>query len=253
MEKFIQNLARGAGDILKEGFRKNVKTSQKSASWDVVTEYDKRSEKFIIDHIQKKFPRHGILGEESGQIGGKKELWIIDPLDGTLTFSKGLSGFCVLIAHLINGKLKYGVIYDPIQNDLFCATKGKGAFLNNKKIQVGGKSDLLHALGGGWLGFRDSTKIERESVYNVLLKNNMMWAYSTGVGQGHVASGTFDFYADVEGMPWDYAPGILIAEEAGCKISEINGKPFHLPLIAASKSILIANPKLHKLLVKELK
>src|SRR3989338_7275566 len=145
MERFIKNLAKGAGAIVREGFRTKLKISIKDTPWDLLTEYDLASEKYIIDRIAKKFPNHGILGEESGQIRSGKHLWIIDPIDGTTAFTRGIAQFAVVISFVKNNNIEMSVVYDPIADELFFAKRGKGAFLNGKKITVSGKSDLDHA------------------------------------------------------------------------------------------------------------
>src|SRR3989338_3076332 len=119
MQSFIKNLAKGAGDILRDGFRKEIEINHKKGHWDVVTQYDLASDKYIQDRIKKKFPSHGILSEEGVDIKNKKNLWIIDPLDGTRNFSRGIPIFCTTFSFIKNGVLEYGVTYDPIHDELF--------------------------------------------------------------------------------------------------------------------------------------
>src|SRR3990167_4034173 len=136
MEQFIKNLTRGAGAILRDGFRRKFKVKIKSAFYDLVTEYDLLSDKYITERIAKKYPTHGILSEESGHNGKRKNLWVIDPMDGTHAFAHGVPQFAVSIAFVSNDILKYAALYDPMQDELFYAAKGKGAFVNGKRTSV---------------------------------------------------------------------------------------------------------------------
>ena len=142
LEKVIY-IAKEAGEVLKSGFGKNFSVEFKTNAANLVTEYDKKSEKTIIDFIMKEFPTHSVLAEESGSYKSSSEyLWIIDPLDGTTNFAHGLPIFSVSIGVQKNGEMVCGVIYDVMRDAMYTAEKGSGAFCNSRKLSVSTNDDL---------------------------------------------------------------------------------------------------------------
>lgn len=248
MDKFIQNLARGAGKILRDGYKKKYKVNTKTGPGDLVTEYDYKSEKFIIAEIKKKFPDHGIMSEESGVSGNRKDFWMIDPLDGTRGFVKKLHQFAVPIAFVSGDEVQMAAVYIPINDELFFAAKGKGAFLNNKRIRCSNVSELYAAVASPL--FLKSNQIAKK-VYNFILDNDMsvFVPMSAALNIVYFAAGRIDLMFAHGSFPWDYAIGGLIAAESGARVTEIDGQAFRWD----SKSILVANPKLHKQVLQKLK
>src|SRR3989344_4283065 len=251
MEQFIKNLARGAGAILKEGFHKELQINHKKGYWDVVTQYDLAADKYIQDRIKKKFPKHSILSEETGGSRKGQNIWVIDPLDGTRNFSRGTPLFCTIIAFIKNGKTELGAIYDPIKDELFYAQRGKGAALNGKAIDILKPDTLAHSMAGFDWHVIDTTARIRHKINN-LIYNERLWYMalgSAGLDLGYLAAGRFDFGLLNGAHPWDYAAGILIAREAGAKVTDFRG---HFA-VWDSKQVVAASPKLHKQIMQYLK
>jgi myo-inositol-1(or 4)-monophosphatase len=251
METFIKNLARGAGEILKDGFGKKLKVSTKSAKFDWVTQYDKKSDEFIIDRIRKKYPDHGILTEESGELIKKDDFWIVDPLDGTIGFVLNIPVFCVSIAFVSKNKIKMGAIYVPITGELFFAADGKGAFLNNKKIFVSQTSEIKGSHGHAYSGYKKTTKQDKLILNKNLIETEArrFGIPSAAVIFGLVACGRLDFTTTKGLYPWDFAAGAIIMKEAGAQVTDFAGKEFRWD----SNSIVAANPVLHKKIMKNFK
>lgn len=251
MVQFIKNLARGAGKILKDGFRKEIEINHKKGHWDVVTQYDLAADKFIQGRIKKKYPKHAILSEESGQIGKGSNLWIIDPLDGTRNFSRGIAQFCTIIGYVHGGKLELGAIYDPIRDELFYAQRGRGARLNGKVINVSSAEslDFAHFAADIVIDATSSSlrrKIERMSVKESLW--NLSFA-SAGINLVYTAAGRTDASLMLGGNPWDYAAGCLIAAEAGAKVTDLKGNLYRWTF----DELVAANPKVHREILDYLK
>lgn len=252
MQRFIQNLALRAGKILRDGFRTEFKISQKTATYDLVTEFDLAAERFIIDKIQKKYPSHGIIGEESGHIKKRKNFWLIDPLDGTHSFCRGLPYFSTSIAYVHNNKLKVGAVYAPAMDELYLAAAGKGATLNGKKIGVSQTAELKYAIISPILGTSRTTLAERAKIYNKIVIKNWMWMEKIGSAAltlAYGAAGRYDAVLCRHLSPWDYAAGALILEEAGAKVTDLKGARYRWD----GGDILGANPKLHSELLGQIK
>ena len=248
-------MAKGAGAILKDGFKKKFTSTTKRAFFDLVTEFDLKSEKYLLGRIRKKYPPHGVMAEESGMSGSKKNFWIIDPLDGTHGFAKGIPQFAVSIAFVSNNQLKYGCVYDPIHDEMFFAEKGKGATLNGKKIEVGHLDSLQFATVATYIktasGLAWMPKV-RKDVYNKLIIPHEMWTDKTSsvaLGGAYTGAGRLDVYISVALNPWDYAGAGLIMREAGGKVTTLAGSPYRWN----SESVVGANPVLHKLVMESLK
>ncbi|MDP3741489.1 MAG: inositol monophosphatase family protein [bacterium] len=245
MEKFIKSLARGAGKILREGFRTKFKINHKSAPWDVVTEFDLASEKFIMDKIRKKFPTHGIMSEESGLVIKAKNMWVIDPLDGTRGFSRGLPQYSVSIAFVENNTIKLGAIYDPSHDELFYAKNKKGAFLNNKRIKVHHALELDHTLASLHIAFHNPV---RSRVYKNAVEQNIFPVNLTSIAlsAAQVAAGRIETIISAGLNPWDYCAAAIILKEAGAKVTDLKGQPYRWD----SKEMVAGNPVIHKKLIK---
>ena len=217
MERF--NLAleavKKAGNYLKEKF--NVSFKLKEFRYDIKLKQDIESEKIIIEEIKKFFPDDSFLSEETGFLENKKDnLWVIDPLDGTLNFSREIPHCCVSIAFL-GEKEKFGIIYDFFRDEIFVGKKGVGAYLNDKKIQVSNVSKIEDSILG--IGFMIG---EKEINYGVDILNKIIKKVkrirmmgSAGLDFAYLSSGRIDFLIHLNLKRWDYEAGRIILEQAG--------------------------------------
>lgn len=252
MERFIKNLARGAGAILREGFGKEFNAKQKSDYyWDIVTEHDLATDKFITDRLKKRYPSHDIVSEESGRIGrkkNKKNFWLIDPLDATHAFSRGLAQFSVSIAFVSDNQIKSGAVYDPIADELFFAERGRGAKLNNKKIFAFRREDLNYSILSMTMGSAKTTKRERQIIFDNAAKYGLWLSRmeSVALTGSYVACGRYDTLISKNLASWDYAAAGLILTEAGAKVTDFKGRPYRWN----TEEIVAANPVLHKKVIE---
>ena len=211
--KASRSLIRDFGEI------ENLQVSTKGPG-DFVTSADKRTEKILVEELQKAHPDYGIITEETGHINksNTKNRWIIDPIDGTMNFLNGIPQFAISIGYEEDGEIKCGVIFNPILNEMFCAEKGNGAYLNNSRIRVSNKKSIQDSIivtGGP----KQSSKIKEKifSEYINVSKNvsNVRKFGSAALDMAYVASGRFDGYWQRELNYWDIAAGIIIIKEAG--------------------------------------
>jgi myo-inositol-1(or 4)-monophosphatase len=211
---------------------------------DYVSEVDHAAEKAIIEILLEAYPNHAILGEESGELGVNADyLWIIDPLDGTTNFLHGFPQYCVSIALQHRGSLEQAVIYDPNRNDLYTATKGRGAFLNDRRIRVGKRVRLQEALIGTGLPFRDFTHID---TYLAMFKDMMQKTSglrrpgSAALDLAYVATGWYDGFWEIGLSKWDIAAGALLVQESGGLVGDFEGNESWLE----TGNIIAGNPKI---------
>ena len=244
--------AKEAGEILKENLGKSIEIGFKGEI-NLVTDIDRNSEKTIVQIIRNTYPNHQILTEEGeGQKGTSSHKWIIDPLDGTTNYAHGYPCFCVSIAFEKNRDILFGVIYDPVLDELFTAEKGKGACLNGRKICVSSTDKLIHSMLA--TGFPYDL---RESQNNNLIHfNNFIMsaqairrAGSAALDLCYVAMGRFDGFWELKLSPWDVAAGSLIVREAGGIVSDFKGGTFDI----YSKEILASNGRIHYEMIQVLK
>lgn len=252
IDKIIE-ISKEAGGVIRDGFGKNVNIEFKTNETNLVTEIDKKSEDIIIDFIKREFPEHGILAEESGAHEEASEyLWVVDPLDGTTNFAHGLPIFSVSIGVVKNGNIVAGVIYDVMQDLVYAAEKGGGAYCNNQKIQVNKTAKLIRSLlvtGFPYdvLDNPDST-IEK---FGAMLKQSraVRRLGSAAIDLCYVAKGVFEGFWEVHLHPWDMCAGMLLVEEAGGRISNYNDQPIDI----YSKQLLATNGVIHDDMVNILK
>ena len=197
----------------------NLQVSKKGPG-DFVTSADKRTEKIIIEELQKAHPEYGILSEEAGIINksNNNNRWIIDPIDGTLNFLNGIPQFAISIGYEEQSEIKCGVIFNPITNEMFIAEKGCGAYLNNSRIRVSNKkkiSDSILVTGGPKQESKIKEKIFSEYISISKKVTNVRKFGSAALDMAYVACGRFDGYWQREINYWDIAAGILIIKEAG--------------------------------------
>ncbi len=229
-----------------------VKVSEKSPN-DFVTEVDKRVEEEIIGVIKKAYPQHSILGEESGELEGNEYQWIIDPIDGTRNFIHGFPHFAISIAVMHKNRIEYGVIYDPLRQELFTAIRGKGAHLNNQRIRVSTRKTLEHALLATGFAYRHSDQeasLPDDSFKAILpICGDVRRAGAATLDLAYVACGRLDGYWEKGLHIWDIAAGILLVKEAGGMICDTKGGEDYLK----SGNVVAANMNLVKQMIKVIK
>lgn len=226
--------ARVGGDVIIRSMNRvhNLKIEKKGHN-DFVTEVDRFTEQKIIEVIRKAYPHHGFIGEESGVTKGKPDEteWIIDPIDGTTNFIHGFPVFSVSIAARRNGKLEAGVIYDPLRQELFTASRGNGAMLQDRKIRVTTPNSLEGCLIGTGFPYRDNPKHMDDYLAMqkaVSLKSaGLRRAGSAALDLAYVACGRLDGFWELGLKLWDIAAGELLIREAGGLICDVDGNETH--------------------------
>jgi myo-inositol-1(or 4)-monophosphatase len=246
--------ARAAGNIIIRAVDRldTVRVTEK-APHDYVTEIDQAAEREIITIIRKAHPKHAIISEECGSLEGDEDyVWIIDPIDGTRNFIHGFPHFAVSIAVRVKGKIEHGVIYDPIRQELFTATRGRGAQLNDRRMRVSKRTDLEECLMGTGFPYRHSKaliKAYTASLQAILpITGDVRRAGAATLDLAYVACGRLDGFWEMGLKIWDYAAAMLMVKEAGGLVCDFQGGEDF-----AAGNIVAANPKILKALMKTLK
>ena len=237
--KASRSLIRDFGEL------ENLQVSSKGPG-DFVSSSDKRTEKILIEELQKAHQEYGIITEESGIINksNTKNRWIIDPIDGTMNFLNGIPQFAISVGYEEDNEIKCGVIFNPIMNEMFCAEKGNGAYLNNSRIRVSNKKGLKNALlvtGGPKGNSKIKDKIFSEYINVSNNVSNVRKFGSAALDIAYVACGRFDGYWQRELNYWDIAAGIIILKEAGGFVDFFEDDP-KLPI---KKNILASNANIY--------
>ena len=246
--------ARRAGSIINRaslsGGALNVRSKRVN---DFVTQVDQAAEEAIIEIVRKAHPDHGILAEESGKTAGAAEyVWIIDPLDGTTNFIHGFPQYCVSIAVEHRGALAHGVVYDPVKNELFTASKGRGAFLNDRRIRVSKCTRLKESLVGTGFPFKELSRLD---LYTGQLRNliqgsaGVRRAGAAALDLAYVACGRLDAFWEMGLLPWDMAAGALLIQEAGGLVADFSGEARYMQ----SGDVSAATPKVFPQLLEALR
>ncbi|MFH1799849.1 MAG: inositol monophosphatase family protein [Candidatus Omnitrophota bacterium] len=238
----LEALAR-AGKIVRSNFGK-VQTITKKGEFNLVTEIDKTSEKAIVGLVLKRFPGHSLLAEESRAVKGSGCRWIIDPIDGTTNFAHGFPVVSISIGFERDGRLEMGGVFDPFRKELFFAERGGGATLNGKRIHVSRAKTLSDSLlATGFPYDRDTNPDDYLRMLRVFLTRiqGIRRGGSAAIDLCYVACGRFDGYYEMKLSPWDKAGGMLIAEEAGGKLTDFSGAPLTL----AGSQNLVTNGLIH--------
>ncbi|HYM12608.1 MAG TPA: inositol monophosphatase family protein [Bryobacterales bacterium] len=235
-------IAREAGAMLARYFERRVAVEYKG-EFDVVTEADRASERFIVERLSAKFPAHSIVAEEgSGADRSSEFTWYVDPLDGTTNFAHGFPMFAVTMALEQAGEIVAGVVYDPVREEFFTAEKGAGAYLNNRRIRVSRIDRLAEALLA--TGFPSRKRHTDVNVYfyhqAAMLSHGVRRAGSAALDLSYVACGRLDGFWEFGLNPWDIAAGLLLIEEAGGRCSDMHGGEHQLrgPHLAASNGLI---------------
>jgi myo-inositol-1(or 4)-monophosphatase len=241
--------ARKAGAIINRASLDidRVRISRKDRN-DFVTEVDEACERVIIETLTQAYPSHGFLGEESGLTGvsaaskASEYVWVIDPLDGTTNFIHGMPVYCVSIGLLHKGQVTQAVVYDPSRDELFVASKGKGAFLNDRRIRVSKQDRLEGALVGTGFPFKRQAQID---LYLSMFKEisekaaGLRRPGAAAIDLAYVAAGRYDAFFEMGLMPWDAAAGSLLIMEAGGFVGNFKGESDYL----FAENILAGTPK----------
>ena len=245
--------ARAAGDIiLRYHNQVDLLTIENKSINDLVSEVDKTAEKAIIKEINKAFPKHSILAEESGKtLGDEDFLWIIDPLDGTANFLHGFPQYAVSIALLEKGTTTHAVIYDPFKEELFSASKGEGAYLNNERIRVSLSNGLKETLIGTGFPFRHPQHLECyletfKAIYPHV--SDIRRAGAAALDLAYVASGRLDGHWEIGLNSWDIAAGALMVKEAGGFIGDFSGRNKYLE----TGNVVAGNSDVYKQILKKI-
>lgn len=249
--EFLEDVARGAGRIIKDKYHDNNAWREKSGPGDVVTEVDELSERYIIDRVHCEYSHDDILSEEAGAIGSGegKNIWIMDPLDGTRNYMMRVPFFCVSIAVAREGRAFIGVTDDPIHDEMFSASRGEGAFLNGERIRIPNQESLEDSvISVSWV----KRKVDRGKFVEYIRDISKDTSYFRRFGAAalvmcYVACGRVHGYLQGGLNPWDVAAGTLIIEEAGGVVTDFAGQPINLG--DKDIEVLTANPKLHDLLL----
>ncbi|MDD2925476.1 inositol monophosphatase family protein [Rhodoferax sp.] len=244
--------ARAAGTIINRAALdvESVRVSQKQVN-DFVTEVDQASEQIIIETLLGAYPGHAIWAEESGRVHGAQDsdyVWIIDPLDGTTNFIHGLPIYCVSIALAVKGKVEQAVIYDPSRNDLFTATKGRGAYMNNRRIRVAKRTRLQECLISTGFPFRkgDDFNTYLRMMGDVMQRTaGLRRPGAAALDLAYVAAGFTDGFFETGLQPWDVAAGSLLVTEAGGLVGNLSGDADFLE----QHECLAGNPRIYGQLV----
>jgi myo-inositol-1(or 4)-monophosphatase len=251
--QFAREMAIGAGEILLSGFGTGVAVEYKKGDIDLVTEYDRKSEKYILDQIRARYPEHRILSEESGlNRTGEEPCWVIDPLDGTTNFAHGMPIFSVSIALVEAGVPVAGVVYDPTRRECFWVARGQGAYLDERPIRASRQTELLRTLlVTGFPYDAHSNTLNNIAEFARFSKQvrGVRRLGSAAIDLSYVAAGRLDGYWELRLAPWDLAAGALIAEEAGAKVTLVDGAPLN---VLDGTSILAANEGLHARMLAQL-
>lgn len=241
--------ARAAGRVITRAFERPdlLKITHKSER-DFATDVDHRAEAMIIETIRKAYPEHAILAEESGEQGKHDFTWIIDPLDGTRNFAYNIPHYAISIAIRVDQKVEHGVIYDPVRDELFVASAGRGAQMNGRRLRVSQRS-----LGEALIAFSYAGASQEESI-DFAKKVARLSPHCGGVRYlgaatldlAYLAAGRIDGYFANRLKLWDYAAGVLLVREAGGIVTDWEGNES----FSEEGQLIAAHPKLFKQLVK---
>ena len=240
----VKAARRAASIITRASTQLDLLTVNTKSPNDFVTEVDRAAEQAIIEVLRDAFPGHGILAEESGESGPESEFtWIIDPLDGTTNFIHGLPQYAVSIAQTKNGVLEHAVVYDPNTNEMFTASRGAGAFLNDRRIRVSRRTRLNEALIGTGFPFRQFDNVD---AYLAMFKEltqktaGIRRPGAAALDLAYVAAGRLDGFWEMGLSPWDMAAGVLLIQEAGGLVSDLSGEGNHL----TTGNVVAGTPKI---------
>lgn len=245
--------ARAAGDLIVRHLDRLDQLSVTSKDRnDFVSGVDRQAEDAIIRVLRKAYPKHSILAEESGSHPGDDFQWVIDPLDGTTNFLHGFPQFAVSIALLHKGRLEQGVVYDPLRQEMFTATRGAGAMLNNRRLRVSSRTSLTGALLGTGFPYKDHQHLDAYlGMFKDLIQETagVRRPGSAALDLAYVAAGRLDGFWEIGLRPWDLAAGALLIQEAGGIVGDFTGGPTFI----RNGNIVAGNAKIFAALIKAIR
>lgn len=245
--------ARAAGNVIARHMdRLDTLTVSSKQRNDFVSEVDRLAEQAVINTVHKAYPAHGILGEETGRHGGDEYLWIVDPLDGTTNFLHGFPAFAVSIGVQHKGRVEHGVVYDPLRQELYTASRGEGATLDGKRIRVTDRKGLDGALVGTGFPFLEGQDIDAfmATLRTVITKTaGVRRAGAASLDLAWVAAGRLDGFWEFGLKPWDMAAGALLIQEAGGIVGDAAGGTDFME----TGNVVAGGRKVFAALVRELK
>ena len=244
--------ARKAGETIVRGLARfeGVETYTKGLN-DFVTSIDRAAEAEIITILQTAYPHHAFLAEESGASGNADTTWIIDPLDGTTNFMHGFPQFAVSIACQVNDRIEHAVVYDPMRQEIFTATRGSGAYLENRRLRVSRQRTLQGALIGTGFPYREN--LHYLDPYMAMLKTVMQTAAgvrrpgAAALDLAYVAAGRTDAFFEIGLKAWDTAAGTLLIRESGGLVGTLDGGEYR-----QNGNIVAGNPRVYMALIEAL-
>jgi myo-inositol-1(or 4)-monophosphatase len=245
--------ARNAGRIAARFYGRSdaLKVSSKRPN-DFVSEVDRAAEAVIIEELRSKFPDHAILAEESGSRGGNEFEWIIDPLDGTTNYLHGFPQWSISIGLRHRGRMDQAVVYDPLREELFTASRGRGALLNDRRIRVSGRRGIDGALLGTGIPYADEEHLDvYAEMLKVMVRNTagIRRPGSAALDLAYVAAGRLDGFWELGLAPWDFAAGTLLITEAGGTVSDLAGGDRYFE----TRNIVAGTIKVHQVMIRRLR
>jgi myo-inositol-1(or 4)-monophosphatase len=235
--RFAVRLAEGAAEVVRSGTVGTVATTSKSTSTDLVTEVDRASERWLVEHIRELRPTDAILGEEGGARSGTSGVrWLVDPIDGTVNFVLGIPSYAVSVAAEVDGTVVAGAVCNPVTRELFRATRGGGAWLGSQRLRGPRAIPLDRAVVGTGFGYDRERRDRQGRVAAQLLPMiaDLRRIGSAALDLCAVACGRLDAYFEAGLNPWDYAAGALVAAEAGCVVSGLRDRRAGEQMVAAA-------------------
>ena len=245
--------ARSAGNVIIRSLQhvEHLEVTTKGRN-DFVTDVDRLAEQEIIGVIRKSYPDHAILAEESGKHGDNDTVWVIDPLDGTANFLHGFPHYCVSIGVMVRGRIEHGVIYDPLRDELFTASRGAGAQLNDRRLRVTKQKTLAGSLISTGFPFKYHEHFPAYlATFNAVFPevSDLRRGGSAALDLAYVAAGRVDAYWELGLQKWDLAAGILLIEEAGGVVSDFIGGDNYME----HGNIVAGNFNIHQQLLNQIK
>ncbi len=239
-------IAREVGALLRDGFGREKEITEKATAVDWVTQYDQQAEALIVSRLRAAYPDHTLVGEEGGTTAGSSPYtWHIDPLDGTTNFAHGFPVFCVSLALVEGARPLVGVIVDPMREECFTAVAGQGAWLNGRRLHVSQAEILLRSLlATGFPYDRHTSDLDNVAQLTRFLKraHGIRRAGAAALDMAYVAAGRLDGYWEYKLKSYDVAAGVLLVQEAGGQVTEMDGRPVQ---IAPEMAVVASNGRIH--------
>ncbi|MBT2581813.1 inositol monophosphatase family protein [Planococcus sp. ISL-109] len=253
MDRYIKSMIKEAGHRIRNSFLSDITVDTKAHANDLVTNVDKEVEKFFIRHIRKDFPGHRVFGEEGfgdniEELSGT--VWLLDPIDGTMNFVHQRRNFAISLGIYEDGVGKMGYIYDVVNDDLYHAIEGGGAYYNDERLKKLFETDINESIiGMNPIWATPNSHIDHEATIRLVHDVRGVRSYgSAALELAYLASGRIDAYISMRLSPWDIAGGLVMAKEVGAVASTFSGEPVNL---LKSDTFVAANPSIHGKLINE--